>query len=133
RKKLRQIFSKQIINITPEEILADSPEQIFLQKIRSTIEENIDNELFGVMDLANASNMSRSQLHRKLKALTGLSPNEIIRNFRLERAHQLLTQHAGNVTEVAFMTGFSSPAYFAKCFNSYYGYTPGEVKLQDTK
>jgi AraC-like DNA-binding protein len=71
--------------------------------------------------------MSRSQLHRKLSALTGFSPNEVIRNMRLERAKQLLEQKAGNASEIAYMTGFNSPAYFAKCFKDYFGLTPSEV------
>ncbi|MEO6329080.1 MAG: ATP-binding protein [Ginsengibacter sp.] len=128
RSKLRKLFSKQVISITPEEIEIEIPEQQFLQKIRSVIEENLDNELFTVVDLSNAVFMSRSQLHRKLKALTGEAPNELIRNFRLERALQLLKKNAGAVSEIAFMTGFSSPAYFSKCFSDRYHYPPADVK-----
>ncbi len=128
RQKLRALFSKQVISITPDAITADAPEQGFLQNIRSAIEANLDNEQFSVVDLAAAVFMSRSQLHRKLKALTGESPNELVRNFRLERALQLLQQQGGTVTEVAFSTGFSNPSYFSKCFNDRYGYAPGEVK-----
>ncbi|NOT50868.1 MAG: response regulator [Chitinophagaceae bacterium] len=128
REKLRELYSKKIISITPDKVDVSSQENVFLEKIRAAIDENLDNEMFGVVDLANAVNMSRSQLHRKLKALTGEAPNELIRNFRLERALELLQKNAGNVTEVAFMTGFSSPAYFSKCFNDRYGYSPTDVK-----
>ncbi|MEO8111362.1 MAG: response regulator [Ginsengibacter sp.] len=128
RVKLRALFSKQVISITPSEIEAENSEKQFLEKIRNVIEENLDNELFSVVDLSNAVFMSRSQLHRKLKALTGEAPNELIRNFRLERALQLLQKNAGNVTEIAFMTGFSSPAYFSKCFSDRYSYSPVDAK-----
>lgn len=128
RKKLRELFSKKIISITPDKVEVQSHENIFLEKVRSCITENLDNEFFSVVELANAVNMSRSQLHRKLKALTGEAPNELVRNFRLERALDLLQKGAGNVTEVAFMTGFSSPAYFSKCFSERYSYSPAEVR-----
>ncbi|MEO7982563.1 MAG: ATP-binding protein, partial [Bacteroidota bacterium] len=127
RKQLRERYSKQVISILPEEI-TPSLEHDFIITVRRVIEENIDNELFGVAELANTVHLSRSQLHRKLKALTGQAPNELIRNYRLERALQLLQQHSGNISEVAFQTGFSSPAYFSKCFSDRYGYAPGELK-----
>ncbi|MEO8116951.1 MAG: ATP-binding protein, partial [Bacteroidota bacterium] len=128
RKNLRIHYSKQVISITPEEIETENPEKEFLLQIRNAIEENLDNELFSVIDLAKKVFMSRSQLHRKLKALTGESPNELIRNFRLERAFQILQKTSATVTETAYMTGFSSPAYFSKCFSDRYGYSPAEAK-----
>lgn len=128
RQKLMDLFSRKVISIQPEEAEVTSQEGDFISKVRQTISDNLDNEFFSVVELANAVNMSRSQLHRKLKALTGSGPNELIRNFRLEQALHLLQQGAGNVTEVAFMTGFSSPAYFSKCFGERYGYPPAEVK-----
>ncbi len=124
RMQLRDRYSKQVISLRPDEINASSTEQEFIQEVRRIIEENIDNELFGVAELANAVHFSRSQLHRKLKSLTGQAPNELIRNYRLERALQFLQQHSGTITEIAFQTGFSSPAYFSKCFSDKYGYSP---------
>ncbi len=131
RKNLRIHFSKQVISISPEEIETENPEKEFLKEIRNAIEENLDNELFSVIDLANKVFMSRSQLHRKLKSLTGESPNELIRNFRLERAFQILQKTSVTVTETAYMTGFSSPAYFSKCFSDRYGYSPVEAKKHE--
>lgn len=128
RKQLRDRFSQQVINIKPEELPVQSSEKDFISRIRAVIEENIDNESFGVNEIAGAIHLSRSQLHRKLKALTGLGPNELIRNYRLERGLQLLQQGNATVTEVAYQTGFSSPAYFSKCFSDRYGYPPGEIK-----
>jgi AraC-like DNA-binding protein len=71
--------------------------------------------------------MSRSQLHRKLKALTNQSPNQIIRGMRLLRAKELLEKKAGNASEVAFMVGFSSLAYFSTCYRDKFGVSPSEV------
>jgi signal transduction histidine kinase/DNA-binding response OmpR family regulator len=130
RNQLKEKWSRQVISIQPEKISAPSVEQEFISSVRKAIDENIDNELFGVTELASSIHLSRSQLHRKLKSLTGQSPNELIRNYRLERAMQLLEQHAGTVTEIAYQTGFSSPAYFSKCFSDRYGYSPGELKTK---
>lgn len=128
RQKLRELFSQKIISITPDKTNLPPLDNSFLENVRNCISDNVDNEFFSVVELASAVNMSRSQLHRKLKALTGSGPNELIRNFRLERALALLQKGAGNVTEIAFMTGFSSPAYFSKCFSERYGYPPADVK-----
>ncbi|MFN0176673.1 MAG: helix-turn-helix domain-containing protein, partial [Saprospiraceae bacterium] len=87
-----------------------------------------DDDMFGVEQLAASVNMSRSNLFRKLDALTGKSPNVIIRELRLARGKDLLEQGAGNTTEVSFMVGFNTPAYFVKCFTDEYGMPPGEVR-----
>jgi signal transduction histidine kinase/DNA-binding response OmpR family regulator len=128
RKQLRERYSREVISIQPDAIESPSPEHDFILQVRQLIEENIDNELFGVSELANSIHLSRSQLHRKLKSLTGQAPNELIRNYRLERAMQLLQQNSGTVTEISYQTGFSSPAYFSKCFSDRYGYPPGDMK-----
>ena len=89
----------------------------------------MDEESFSVVELSSMLGMSRSQLHRKLKALTDRSPNQIIRDMRLMRAKELLEKGAGNASEVAFMVGFNSLAYFSKCFSDAYGKSPSEVKV----
>ena len=99
----------------------------FLQRVREAVDANLDDENFSVVELGSQVSMSRSQFHRKLKALTGYSPNEVIRNMRLERAKALLEKRAGTASEIAFLTGFSSPAYFAKCFKDHFGVTPSEA------
>ncbi len=88
------------------------------------------NEHFSVEDLAKEVSMSRSQLHRKLTAPTNQSPSDFIRYMRLHRAKQLLEQNAGNVSEIAFQTGFNSVAYFTKCFREQFSIVPSDVKSQ---
>ncbi|MFN8302073.1 MAG: response regulator [Saprospiraceae bacterium] len=105
-----------------------SLEEQFLQQVLQVIEENLDDDMFGVEQLASGVNMSRSNLFRKLDALTGKSPTQLIRELRLERARQLIEQGAGNTTEVALLVGFNTPAYFVKCFVDQYGITPGELR-----
>jgi len=127
RQKLQAYFRKKLNPFLPKEVEAESLDAVFLNKVRLAVEANLEDENFSVVELGAQVGMSRSQLHRKLSALTGYSPNEVIRNMRLERAKQLLEKKAGNASEVAYMTGFSSPAYFAKCFKDYFGVTPSEV------
>ncbi len=127
RQKLQEHYRKTLNAFAPKEVKAESLDAMFLSKVRDAVEANLDDENFSVVELGSQVGMSRSQLHRKLSALTGFSPNEVIRNMRLERAKQLLEQKAGNASEVSYMTGFNSPAYFAKCFKDYFGVTPSEV------
>ncbi len=127
RKKLQEHYRRVLHAFAPAEVKAESMDAVFLQKVREIVEANLDDENFSVVELGNKIGMSRSQLYRKLSALTGFSPNEAIRNMRLERARQLLEKKAGTVSEVAYLCGFNSPAYFIKCFKDYFGTTPGEL------
>jgi len=70
--------------------------------------------------------MSQSQLYRKLKALVDLSPNEMIRTLRLNRAAELLAHHTGNIAEIAYEVGFNNPSYFSECFRKQFGTLPSE-------
>lgn len=128
RQKLQEHYRRSLNSFAPiAEVKAESVDAVFLKKVREAVEANLEDENFSVVELSGQVGMSRSQLHRKLSSLTGFSPNEVIRNMRLERAKQLLEKRAGNASEVAYMTGFNSPAYFAKCFKDYFGLTPTEV------
>jgi TolB-like protein/AraC-like DNA-binding protein/Tfp pilus assembly protein PilF len=99
----------------------------FLNQLTATIEKNLANEQFGVSELADALNMSRSNLLRKVKKATNLSVSQLISQVRLKRGMDLLRSGSHNVSEVAHQVGFSSTSYFIKCFREYYGYPPGEV------
>jgi len=90
------------------------------------IEYNYPDPNFNVEELANILRLSRSQLFRKLKALTGKTPTSLIRTYRLEKAKTLLESLEENASEVAFNIGFSNPSYFHKCFKNEFGVTPKE-------
>jgi len=89
------------------------------------VKEQLSNTELNVEDLSADLGMSRVQLYRKVKALTGTSPVELIRITRLKRAEILLMQGGKTIAEVAYEVGFSSPSYFSKCFKDYFGCLPG--------
>ena len=101
---------------------------MFLEKLKREVDENLTNNQFGVEELAKNIGMSRSQLHRKLITATGKSVSQFIREYRLQRGMELLKEGELNAAQVADRIGFGSPTYFNKCFNEYYGFPPGEVK-----
>lgn len=103
----------------------------FISKLISIVERNISDEAFGVSELADEMNMSRSNLLRKVKKESKLSVSQFIRQVRLKKAMDLLRSSALNVSEVSQQVGFNSTSYFIKCFREYYGYPPGEVGKHD--
>jgi len=105
----------------------------FLSVTTLIIQENIANERFGVSELAAETNMSRSNLLRKIKKLTGLSVSQFIRQVRLKEAMEMLKQENVTVSEVSYAVGFGSTSYFIKCFRDHYGYPPGEVASKEFK
>jgi DNA-binding response OmpR family regulator len=125
RKKLREKFSKQLV-VNPSEIVTTSADEIFLTRSLKAVEENMDNAEFGIHEFCLAVNMSRSNAHRKLKALTDQSTTEFIRAIRLKRAANLLLQKTGSVSEIAYTTGFINLSYFTRCFKEVYGMLPSE-------
>ncbi|MBS0000275.1 MAG: helix-turn-helix domain-containing protein [Cyclobacteriaceae bacterium] len=100
----------------------------FLKDVREVIERNLENEKFGVSDLAGKLALSRISLYRKFHRLTGKKVTQYIREIRLEKAMQLLRQDVATISEIAYRVGFGSPTYFTRCFHEQYGYPPGEVK-----
>jgi signal transduction histidine kinase/ligand-binding sensor domain-containing protein/DNA-binding response OmpR family regulator len=128
RRKLRERF-RQEITLEPHKIAITSADANFLQRVMDAVEKHIESE-FGVTELSNEVGMSRSQLHRKLRALTDQSPVGFIRTVRLKRAAALLEHHSGNISEVAYQVGFNNPAYFAECFRKLFGISPKEYASQ---
>ncbi|HSH20673.1 MAG TPA: helix-turn-helix domain-containing protein, partial [Draconibacterium sp.] len=102
--------------------------EILKNKIRQIILKNLENDKFGVSELALEMSLSRSQVLRKIKSLTGKSANEFIREIRLEEALTLIKTSDLTASEIAYKVGFSSPSYFNKCFLDQYGITPREFK-----
>ena len=117
-----------IINYSkpPSTVKNLSQEERFLLDVKKEIEKNLSNEWYGVEDLAVSLGFSRSQLYRKLKSICDQSPNEMIRNFRLIRAKELLEQDKASVSEIAYEVGYSSLSYFSKEFKKKWGAAPSE-------
>ncbi|MBK9096987.1 MAG: response regulator [bacterium] len=132
REQLRQKFTSEMV-LKPAEVIVPSTQMQFMKKIQGVIENNLEDESFGVDKLAGEVGMSRSQLHRKLKAITNQSTTEFIRNFRLQRAAQLILQDAGSMGEIAYKVGFNSQAYFNKSFQEVFGCSPSEYKKSQKK
>lgn len=104
-----------------------SPDRSFLESLTIHISDNIDNSQFGVSDLAKGVAMSQTQLNRKLKSMTNLTANKYIQHVRLKKALLLVREAKYNVSEIAALTGFNSPAYFVKLFREEFGKTPGAL------
>ncbi len=107
-------------------------DQIFLKRVSDAIDRNIEDEAFGIADLCKELGVSRSKLHRKLKSLSGKSASQFIREFRLNRARDMLRDNIATTAEIAYSVGFGSPSYFSTSFHNYFGYSPSEVKNQDS-
>lgn len=99
-------------------------EDKFMRRVRSSIDENLDNADFSVSEFCQKVNLSQPQLYRKLMALTGQSPSLFIRTIRLDKAAELLRSSDLNVSEVAWQTGFNDPSYFSRIFHKNFGVTP---------
>ncbi len=114
-----------------EEEIADSRledrDKQFVQKLRDIIKKNMSDSEFGVEDISKEIGLSRVQLYRKVKAMTGSSVVDLLRKARLSKAKRLLESRSMSVSEVAYEVGFSAPSYFTKCFKDEYGMLPGEV------
>ncbi len=109
-----------------------SRDQAFIVKLSGIVLANLQNKNFGVNVLARETGLSRSVIHRKLKAANHRNITWFIREIRLKRAMELLQQHSGPASDIAFKVGFGSPAYFNKCFHEYYGLPPGEIRKKDS-
>jgi len=99
----------------------------FIDQANTLVLENVSNELFGVSELAELMNMSRSNLLRKIKKHTQLSASQFIRQVRLQKAMEMVKEDTLTISEISYQVGFGSASYFIKCFREHYGYPPGEV------
>ena len=128
QKKLQQRFSKEVV-LTPKEIAVNSYDERFLTSVQNILDNNLVESDFNTEKFAEAIGMSRMQLHRKLKALTGQSTSEFIRSQRLKLAANLLVKSNANVSEIGYLVGFNNHSYFAKCFKDQFGVSPTEYGL----
>nr|WP_299069510.1 two-component regulator propeller domain-containing protein [uncultured Allomuricauda sp.] len=135
-KKIRQYFSKN--SALPKagiKLELSKKDEVFLKKVTQVIEKNISDSSFGVEELSTAMGSSNSRFYRRLKQLTGQVPNVYLRNYRLQRAAELLKSNEGfNVAEVMYQIGIESNSYFSTSFKKLHGFLPSEfLKMETSK
>lgn len=135
RQKLRELWSgttHQEVPTKPESIEGSSTlnvrEEAFIQRFREVVTKQMSNSDLSVEDIGSELNLSRVQLYRKIKALTGQSPVELTRHIRLKRGRDLLETTDMTISEIAYKVGFTAPSYFTKCFKDEFGILPGELR-----
>ena len=132
RKQLRKHFKKEgIFNLENKKI--KSVDKRFLEKATKIIHDHISDTSFGVELFASELAISRAALHKKLVALIGEPPSELIKRIRLSKAGILLKNNTGNISEIALEVGFNNPAYFAECFKKQFGETPSQYQKKLTQ
>lgn len=131
RLKLRHLFNGKVKN-EPEVKEAEeklSPlDRKFIDRLKAAMEKHLSESDVKVDDIGSDIGLSRVQLYRKLKAITGLSPAELLRQMRLQKAHDLIMHSDQPISTIAYDTGFSSPGYFSKCFRDEYGISPSDMR-----
>ena len=125
RALLRERY-KQQVTFEPSSLNATSPDEKLLKKMFCYVEDRIGDADLNIEEICDSIGMSRTNLYRKMKSLTGLSMAEFIKELRLKRAAQLLSEKKFNVNEVCYMVGFTDPDYFRKCFKAAFGLAPSE-------
>ena len=134
RKKLALIVANRTKELKPEQqeetIKLNKLDEEFLTKFTTIVEENIDMEKMDMSFMMEKMNMSHSTLYRKIKSLTGMSGNELIRKIRLKNSLRLLMEEGHNISEAAYASGFNDLGYFRSCFREEYGMAPSEYIKQ---
>lgn len=125
QENIREKIKLELIT-NPQKIEMQSSDEKFLSRCMNIIEENMQNEDFNVEMFAEAMNLSTSMLYRRIKNITNLGPNDLIKSIRLKRAAQLLTTDALRISEVAEKVGFLDVRYFSTCFKKEFGVTPSQ-------
>jgi signal transduction histidine kinase/ligand-binding sensor domain-containing protein/AraC-like DNA-binding protein/AmiR/NasT family two-component response regulator len=131
-EKLRNKFSQEqgigLITISTTE-----KDKIFIEKMHALIEKNLNNPDFSTDSFAQAVNMGRTMFYKKVKGITGYSPNEYVRVIRLKKAAELLRTTELHVSEIAYQVGFNDPLYFSRCFKEQFSVSPAHFKKEGFK
>ena len=125
RRRMLERYSKSL-EVEPEKITFNAMDEALLKRAVAIVEKNMDNIEFSTDEFAREMNMSRSNLHLKLKAITGESTIDFIRKIRFNEAAKLLKDGRYTIAEVSTMVGFNTPSYFATSFKKYFGCLPTE-------
>ena len=130
RKKEMQSYISKLIITEPgvKGSTENNVDNVFLQKVMTIIENNINNDQLSVDYLSHEVGLSATHLYRKIKSITGHSPNELIKKYRVKTASIMLGNNEGNITEIMYSVGFTNLSYFSKCFKTEFGCTPKEYK-----
>ncbi len=127
REKVRRRFARTE-SFEPKNVKISDADELFMEKAMQVVEHNIGNVQFNVEDFAREMAVSRPLLFTKIKALTGLTPNNFVKTVRLKRARQLLEQNNLSISEISFRVGFRDARYFRRCFKQFYDQTPSELQ-----
>lgn len=131
RLKLRHLFNGKVKNepkVKEAEEKLSPLDRKFIDRLKAAMEKHLSESDVKVDDIGSDIGLSRVQLYRKLKAITGLSPAELLRQMRLQKAHDLIMHSDQPISAIAYDTGFSSPGYFSKCFRDEYGISPSDMR-----
>lgn len=130
RKQLQELYRSSLTSgvISPSKPSVVSQDDIFIQRIMTFIEQNIDNSELTIEDIAMHIGFSRSAFFKKLKSLTGLAPVEFLKEVRIQRAAQLIETGEYNFSEITYMVGINDPRYFSRCFKQKFSMSPREYK-----
>ena len=144
QKQYAEEVVKEIMDAVPQTPMASTPLAVleeehteargsFLDRFRTILQQNLHDSELNVERIGEKMGMSRVQLYRKVKSLTGMTPVELLRKYRLSRGRQLLETTDLSISEIAYDVGFTAPSYFAKCFKDEFGISPGEVRQAKEK
>jgi AraC-like DNA-binding protein len=125
--EVREVYNNEILDGLTEDIPIQTitpDDEDFVNRLIDTTESIWNDPNFDVGVFGKQVGLSRSQFYRKVSSITGLSPNDFIKEFRLEKALSLIEKQQGNVAQIAFGVGFNSPSYFSKCFQKRFGVLP---------
>lgn len=129
RQKLKNSYcANSSVGITS--LASTDTDKDFLDKLNSIVLNNISENDFNIDQFAEAMNMSRSSLHRKIKGMFQMTPNDLVKMIKLKKAAEMLTTEKYRINEICYMTGFTSPSYFSKCFLKQYGCLPKDYQLK---
>lgn len=123
----------QVNDLSKSEDGLSDADRVFFKHMMDFIEQNLSNAEYGQEQLAQDLLLSRSTLYRKIKAMTGMSPLDFMKNVKMKKACELLNRHQMSVSEIAYALGFTSPKYFTKCFKEELGQTPTEYQKQNAE
>ena len=127
RQTLQKKYSSLLISSQPGEAI-ENKEDTYIEKVEKIILSNLEEEEFSIHELARELHLSRSQVHRKIKALTGMSTAIYIRHIRLQKAKELLGSSESSIAEIAYQVGFKTPVYFSQVFKETFGESPNATR-----